>query len=50
MLTSQEKKIVYVVAIGITLSVLVSMLLCACGAGLGFLMGVAKGLAKEAGG
>ena len=50
LLTPQEKKAVYLIAIGVTISVLASMLLCACGAGVGFLIGVAKEIAKGSGG
>ena len=44
MLTPQERKVIYIVAIGATVVMLSSMLLCACGAGLGFLGGAAKAL------
>ena len=50
MLTPQEKKVVWAVAIGVTVSVIGSILLCGCGALLGFVLGFAKELAKGAGG
>lgn len=50
MMTPQEKTAVTYIAVGATLTMLVSMLLCACGGGLGFLIGIAKGLVENAGG
>jgi hypothetical protein len=50
MMTPQEKQVVTYIAVGATLMMFISMLLCACGWGIGCLIGIAKGVAENAGG